>query len=125
MTQEEKDLLKKVICEMLPYGVRIAIGNIIYPITSIDVSLNRIGISVALEKYIEDIKPYLRPMSSMTEKEKECYEYLCSTDEEYRQPFDSYHLIDWLNENLFDYRGLIEKGLALPAPEDMYNKNSK
>ena len=28
--------------------------------------------------------------------------------------------IDWLNAHHFDYRGLIEKGLALEMPKDMY-----
>lgn len=65
-------------------------------------------------------KPYLRPMSSMTEEEKKEYAlfyraFSCSLYER-----ESVERIDWLNAHHFDYRGLIEKGLALKAPENMY-----
>ena len=62
------------------------------------------------------IKPYLRPMSSMTEEEHKEYEQWLP---------DGYciDIIDWLNKNHFDYRGLIPKGLALKAPKDMYKLN--
>ena len=62
-------------------------------------------------------KPYLRPMSSMTEEERKIYmeigSHLCGE-------IAAKTMIDWLNANHFDYRGLIEKGLALEAPEGMY-----
>ena len=62
------------------------------------------------------IKPYLRPMASMTEEEKINYRAFFNYDGvEYPDEY-----IDWLNKNMFDYRGLIEKGLALEAPEGMY-----
>ena len=66
---------------------------------------------------VYDIKPYLRPMSSMTEEEKG--EYYNSYDWEYFEEGTSF---DWLNENHFDYRGLIKKGLALEAPDNMYKE---
>ena len=66
-------------------------------------------------------KPYLRPLSSMTEKEK------ISVYEIYNRwflkggSFDMYvEVIDWLNQHHFDYRNLISLGLALEAPKDMY-----
>ena len=63
-------------------------------------------------------KPYLRPMSSMTDEEFDKYEELEWTgDYEYL----SLPLLDWLNAHHFDYRGLIKKGLAIEAPEGMYN----
>ena len=62
------------------------------------------------------VKPYLRPMSSMTEEEK--LEYVIAWDS--RQPYLPTEAMDWLNEYHFDYRDLIEKGLALEAPEGMY-----
>lgn len=77
---------------------------------------------------LENCKPYLRPMSSMTEEEKvQLSQYACIgedmngefIDEVQRKDCAAY--IDWLNKNHFDYRGLIEKGLALEAPEGMYN----
>jgi len=81
---------------------------------------------------IEDnIKPYLRPMSDMTEKEKDEYNRFIFDYEyddywnpgKYRDAVEVYmmdELIDWLNAHYFDYRNLIERGLALPAPEGMY-----
>ena len=62
------------------------------------------------------IKPYLRPMSSMTEEElKELNIIFDNCDTEYRVEAQ-----DWLDAHHFDYRGLIEKGLALKAPEGIY-----
>ena len=69
--------------------------------------------------YGNNIKPYLRSLSSMTEEEKEEYHELC--DSYYGIYFDSINSIDWLNKRHFDYRGLLEMGLALEAPEGMYN----
>lgn len=73
---------------------------------------------------------YLRPMSSMTEEEEKEYNQLCYNCQE--QDSVDYNIteldrtqliyvVDWLNAHHFDYRGLIEKGLALEAPEGMYN----
>ncbi len=84
-------------------------------------------------------KPYLRPMSSMTEEEKKylykTYKFFYSDNhitsetvsiEKKIEPtiVDEIHcccIIDWLNAHHFDYRGWIDKGLALEAPEGMYN----
>ena len=83
--------------------------------------------------YAEKIMPYLRPMSSMTEEEKEyiknrwCYEDwgdIYNFLNHYQiDAGDAYSFTDWLNEHHFDYRGLIEKGLALEAPVDMYRND--
>ena len=83
------------------------------------------------------IRPYLRPMSSMTEDEKN--ELHNNSEEKWANALDfslspvsagevSVELesiaeaadIDWLYSHHFDFRGLIEKGLAIEAPEDMY-----
>ena len=118
-------------------------------ITDVNIPYNMVNFTVdrANGKYelvpLFDIKPYLRPMSSLTEEEKEklcelCdmyepyndtndYSYygikvvreFCVTDEKYIDTLN-FRVIDWLLENHFDYRGLIEKGLALEAPEGMY-----
>jgi len=66
-----------------------------------------------------EVLPYLRPMSSMTEEEKEEYHKLC--DCYYGIYFDTVDSIDWLTKKKFDYRGMIEKNLALIAPDGMYN----
>ena len=69
-----------------------------------------------LEHFISgtmDIKPYLRPMSSMTEDE--------GVELDNTVIMGNYgDDADWLNAHHFDYRGLIKKGLALEAPEGMY-----
>ena len=84
------------------------------------------------------VKPYLRPMSNMTDKEKEEIEdvtkgsYRVTQDgsivsTEFRDAacftsqWDAMTIIDWLNAHHFDYHGLITKNLAFEAPKGMYN----
>lgn len=63
--------------------------------------------------YIFDFKPYLFPLSSMTKEQKDEYQYI--TERWMNDPaYSISDSIDWLNKNNFDYRGLIEKGLAIP-----------
>jgi hypothetical protein len=72
---------------------------------------------------VEMVKPYLRPMSSMTEEESKEINTLLQTDfyvDGFLYPIAAINMINWLNAHHFDYRGLIEKGLALEAPEGMY-----
>lgn len=121
MTQEETQLLLKDICARLPYGVIIEItswGGTVG--ASYDMRLDA-GLLADLLHSEDDFKPYLRPMSSMTEEERK--EYFLTWEEEpleRRVRIPSISTNDWLNEHHFDYRGLIEKGLALEAPADMY-----
>jgi hypothetical protein len=129
MTQEDKQLLLADLCARLTYGVICqvddgAAGLNDGKLVEIDISKERVRFDADYywEAYIDDVKPYLRPMSSMTEAEKTTYEYgfLYSNDLQiYAEEY-----IDWLNAHHFDYRGLIEKGLALEAPEGMYNLNN-
>ena len=75
-------------------------------------------------RYIEHIHPILRPISSMTEEEQRTLDSMCNGVEMVSRlsglkMFDK--AFDWLNEHHFDYRGLIPMGLALEAPEGMYN----
>jgi hypothetical protein len=114
MTQEEKSLILRDICGRLPYGITIyrITDNSTHRIQYSDITENIDQFSHFLEcSGVDNIKPYLRPMSSMTDKEKA---YYFAIDEE------PVSCIDWLNKHHFDYRGLIEKGLALEAPEDIY-----
>ena len=143
MTREEKDLLFKDLCARFPYQPMCEFTD-----TEDDFCTTIATLGYALRDFIAGkilIKPYLRPMSSMTEKEREEYRNL--SDEvvgsygPYHREFiahcvrlgikpDNPHecvddflnmdAIDWLNAHHFDYRGLIEKGLALEAPEGMY-----
>ena len=127
MTQEEKELLLKDLCGRLPYGVK---GIITYngtkEIFTLKGVFNILFLSDTECCNIEDFKPYLRPMSSMTEEEQDDFFYYVQLyvkriDGKYPDPFSEISLkIEWLNSHHFDYRGLIEKGLALEAPEGMY-----
>ena len=71
---------------------------------------------------IESVRPYLRPMSSMTEEEKKEYHGtdLIELHNNGRFIHKTGKNVDWLVDNKFDYRGLIPKGLALEAKEGMY-----
>lgn len=100
MTQEEKQLLLRDLCARLPYGVIVQDRNGTHMLTPGNTELGT-----------EYIKPYLRPMSSMTDEE-------CK---EVGKHITIYDTVDWMNKHYFDYRGLIEKGLALESPEGMYN----
>ena len=120
MTQEEKDLLLKDLCGRLPYGtmVECSIGN-----AAMDVVLH----SAHIDEFIEQmliVKPYLRPMSSMTEEEKAEFMWLedkCAKMPTYEYvAVETYRVFDWLNAHHFDYRGLIEKGLAIETTEETY-----
>lgn len=66
---------------------------------------------------VEMVKPYLRPMSSMTEEEKKEYQYITERWM-YDADYSIADSIDWLNEHHFDYRGLIPKGLAIAVTEE-------
>lgn len=128
MTQEEKNLLLQDLCGRLPYGVRCSNPYGVSTLQSVDLEDMSLTFDGADDNYYEldrNINPYLRPLSSMTEDE---YDELKKISSYYGfAPFEDIHnwtpnfnLIDWLNLHHFDYRGLIEKGLALEAPEDMY-----
>jgi len=131
MTQEDKELLLRDLTARLSYGVKGIItydkSNTIFTVEGID--NNVLHLSDAEDCYVEDFKPYLRPMSSMTEEE---YKDLCNSctwlwfkNDLRTVTHGDYKCYDWLNAHHFDYRGLIEKGLALEAPEGMYNIKEK
>lgn len=125
MTQEEKQLIIRDLCTKLPYGVKVEVCIKDKNIKSVDcVKYDTIGTYIRLmddEKF--SIKPYLRPLSSMTEDERKEYELLanhCIVTSIGFIHLEAAPLIDWLDMNKFDYRGLIPKGLALEATEGMY-----
>ena len=110
MTQNDKELLLKDLCSRLPYGI--------FVYDEID---NKSIYTISYHPHIDNCKPYLRPMSSMTEDEKEEYRNECN--KVLSMPFKingPYPIVDWLNEHRFDHRGLIPMGLALEAPDGMY-----
>ena len=130
MTQEAKQLLLKDLCSRLPYKPIVTFvdkkGNVSDRIDTLD----GFGYSDRNFPYfstesgfvlgIDEIRPYLRPMSSMTEEEKKEWHYLYLPLPHKNEASETERRIDWLNAHHFDYRGLIEKGLVLEAPEGMY-----
>lgn len=132
MTQEEKQLLLKDLCMRIPYRTLVCLNPGAYSkpetcrLTGIDDE--EVYLNVDSDPFrINNIKPYLRPMSSMTDDErKEWYkkshvDYDCEFQPTPTLGLEHCHLsTDWLLEHHFDFRGLIEKGLALEAPDDMY-----
>lgn len=109
MTHEEKLLLLKDLSARLPYGVKVHIIDATG--TAIDDELTTFTLSHIV---MWTVKPYLRPRSSITENE------LAEYNEIFNKSLDMGEFVDWMNAHHFDYRGLIEKGLALKAPEGMY-----
>ena len=131
MTQEEKQLLLKDLCARLPYGVNIRATFLSFTedkLETRDIELTYYNAGYLDEHWIE-AKPYLRPMSSMTEEERKELsdkaielelDYLAQNDEpnSIKGMMSSTYQIDWLNAHHFDYRGLIEKGLAIAVTEE-------
>ena len=127
MTQEEKELLLKDICSRLPYRVKFK-----FKYSELSSEIMR---AIYLENYmiisskdnsceINDIKPYLFPLSSMTEEQRAEYESLCIKEtSEYSDLYgiifvkdhyyDTVESIDYLYKNHFDIHGLIPIGLAI------------
>ena len=134
MKPKDKKLLLNDLCARLPYGVKVgtldndgSLGNIWdvlwYNTFTEDIKL--INSIEDADKIIDvsEIKPYLFPLSSMTEEQcyklasirsgfQDCWKYI-------KTPIPlsicNFEQIDWFHKNHFDYRGLIEKGLALDA----------
>lgn len=129
MIQEDKQLLLKDLCGRIyyrPKGVllRTAFDNEEIEIIGYDghfIDFFRKGdYDQAL---IDTIRPYLRPMLSMTAEEKQSYYKLIDNLHFANGSFYSPDIKDWLDEHFFDYRGLIEMRLALEAPENMYKND--
>ena len=145
MTQEERKSLVIDLCQRLPYGVKIdrewiapmsgCPSHCIDKLSEFDTQILRnwcenenAGLTTIGDKvrWVRDYscKPYLRSMSSMTEEEEKEYKKLCRTQtvtlplEMYTRWYDTWESIDWLNAHHFDYRGLIEKGLAIEITEE-------
>lgn len=138
MTPEEKQLLLQDLCARLPYGVKATTTsngwNGVYTITGyvnyriyLDCPVYDKGDD---EWLVENIKPHLRSMSTMTESEMEELRELCGgivwkKDILHDEVLDIYYrhdALDWLLKHHFDTRGLIGMGLALEAPEGMYDE---
>ena len=132
MTQEDKEQLLKDLCARLPYGVKVKLGDNpnIFDLEYRIKFAAMYGDSDKLEDILDitNIKPYLFPLSSMTEEQQKETNIFDDMDMDILSenlgrnhrnktniPTATYNYGDWLNKNHFDYRGLIEKGLAIDA----------
>lgn len=124
MTKEEKQLslLLKDLCGRSPYGV------IYHRNDGANIELCEVDIKNKTLNYTDDIvarecKPYLRSMSSMTDEEVKEYLVMLGNIDKSGLMYQNVitKVIDWLDKNMFDHRGLIPMGLALEASEGMYN----
>ena len=132
MIQEDKILLIKDLSARLPYAVTVehtsGFRGTLHNITIHHMYDDNDNVYDAIcytdffgdndDIYIEYFKPYLFPLSSMTEEQRQELESLMEVTTvpvwgEILSPTPEYY--DWLNKNHFDYRSLIEKGLALDA----------
>lgn len=117
MTQEEKELLIKDLCGRQPYGVKVQYKDGIFDIDNISSIYEEIKLDT-VDNYtidISEIKPYLFPLSSMTEEQKkELTELMYKADTPFGAIFsENIDYFDWLNKHHFDYRNLIDKNLAI------------
>ena len=125
MNKEEKELLLRDLCNRLPYNVMCQVEfkedgkynskvMLLSGIFTDEAYFTTKGGSI----YSNEYKPYLFPLSSMTEEEQRTLDSMCNGVEMVSRlsglkMFDK--AFNWLNENHFDYRGLIEMGLAIDA----------
>ena len=141
MKQEDKELLLKDLCARLPYEVKAQYNNEIYNIDYISALYEEVKLDIA-NNYtigISEVKPYLRPMSSMTDEEMDkLFDILHidkdGKDEDWIKINDVYGIkfffptgkwvedvadaYDYLNSIHIDYRGLISKGLAMAVTKE-------
>jgi hypothetical protein len=132
MKPEDKELLLQDLCARLPYGVickftdtfdGCEVDNVLHPNDITDMFRHRNHCDGRI-----DVKPYLRPLSSMTEEEhNEWFNYYHEIELKEAKSTGDYlkaailgesASIDWLNKKMFDFRGLIPKDLAIAVTED-------
>lgn len=136
MKESDKKLLAAELCARLPYGIKVTLGKHTWVVES--VSFEKDGVYVWIEGGnfpIHAVNPYLRPLSSMTDdEEKEMQEInhrfckegkyitagVFSAEDCGCTVYEMAEIMSYLNAHHFDYRGLIEKGLAVEAYDDMY-----
>lgn len=120
MTQEDKELLLKDLCARLPYGIKCKVwyNDRILDIkcTGIDFYTNTVNLDVPEDDnakvYVDNIKPYLFPLSIMTEEQKKEWRSLMIHDS-YGILYPTIKSFDYLYKNHIDIRGLIPMGLAI------------
>ena len=118
MTQEQKDLLLKDLCARLPYEVKVSVNDKVEIVDGISVLDNVIDYGSWLSSEVEEVKPYLFPLESMTEEQKEEY---CNLQQKiiYNSKglinSDIMEYVNWCYKNHIDINNLISLGLAIDA----------
>lgn len=128
MEQKDKELLIKDLCARVPYHTKVSKAYWVAYDGKFELEWYKKELTSSLLNYIEEedaweyIKPYLRPMSSMTEEEYDQLYIDSRVKEDSVDILDALandlDAIDWLNAHHFDYRGLIEKDLAIEITKD-------
>lgn len=117
MTQEQKDMLLKDLCARLPYGVKVEYENKIFVVEYVCPMYEEVKLDIPETWTIDvsEVKPYLFPLSSMTEEQKEEHKDLLDNQYSFDANGSIFTLQDFYNKYHFDYRGLIPMGLANDA----------
>jgi hypothetical protein len=115
MTQEEKDLLLKDLCARSPYGVKIFVNDNVEILEGVHVLDKVASYAGWCASDIEEVKPYLFPLSSMTEEQRKEMEENCLKFPQSGVLMPTYKTFDFFNKHHIDFRGLIEQGLANDA----------
>ena len=136
MTQENKELLLKDLCARLPYGVKIRVNDNIETVEGINILDNIVEFGTYMTCDIDEVKPYVFPMSSMTDemleelntngffKYRDTIANVSHLESNGKVSEEIYTYIDIENISFLmeffyshhiDFRGLIEKGLAIDA----------
>lgn len=119
MTEKDKKLLLQDLCGRLPYGVKVKTNNI---------NILKLGTHTRVGEYVTDViepcKPYLFPLSSMTEEQIEEAKTYFWKDVDYSKSlvdkgincfYPCFNILEFYHKNHLDYRGLIPMGLAINA----------
>ncbi len=138
MTQEERDLLFLELSERLRYGVKVQTSLFENPTPIKGITEDECWVYSDEDNYewvnIEEVKPYLRPLSNMTEEEERELKKIhhqfdkgnfvdagvFSADDCGCTVFEMSNILRYLRSRNFDYCGMIDRGLALVASKDMY-----
>lgn len=128
MTKENKELLIRDLCSRLPYGVKISVNNKINTLEGIHIPDGVVEFDSCLSCNVEEVKPYLYPLSTMTEEQEYEWDNLFTDpmvervstrhtreDDLLLRAKSGFASTEYLDKNFFDYRGLIPMGLALDA----------
>ena len=133
MTQNDKDLLIRDLCARLPYGVKVEYENEIFDVEYVCPMYEEVKLDIPETWTIDvsEVKPYLFPLSSMTEEQKKdifhngkfyidrrnslCRFPMYEDDYDFVTMEDCLEIFNKLNRYHFDYRGLIPMGMAIDA----------